>query len=124
MHKQYIVKRAFAILLAIGGLSIVSGQIEKSVSNKNLILEAVISNNIETTKFLIEQGISVNSKYKYNHTLLHSAALYGDIKMVKLLVKNKSKLSKNNFDLTAINSAADMNHTDVVDYLESVYEKR
>ena len=124
MNKQYIVKIAFASLLAIGGLSIVSGQIEKSISNKNLILEAVVSNNIAATKFLIEQDISVNSKYKYNHTLLHSAALYGDIKMVKLLVENKSKLSKNNFDLTAINSAKDMNHKDVVDYLESVYKKR
>jgi len=124
MNKQYIVKIAFASLLAIGGLSIVSGQIEKSISNKNLILEAVVSNNIAATKFLIEQDISVNSKYKYNHTLLHSAALYGDIKMVKLLVENKSKLSKNNFDLTAINSAKDMNRKDVVDYLESVYKKR
>jgi len=87
-----------------------------------LIQKAVLANNICTTSFLIKNGASVNTKYKYDHTLLHSAALYGDIDMVKLLVKSGAKLSKNDFGLTAINSAKDNNNTEVVRFLVGYYD--
>jgi ankyrin repeat protein len=41
--------------------------------------------------------------------------------MVKLLVKNGAKLIKNDFGLTAINSARDNGHSDVMEYLVGCY---
>jgi ankyrin repeat protein len=90
-------------------------------SREDLILDAILVNNICATQFLIEHKIDINKKYKYGHTLLHNAALYGDINMIKLLVKNDAKLIKNDFELTAIDSARDNNHSDVVEYLVGCY---
>lgn len=83
--------------------------------------DAVLSDNIVATQFLIKHGASINCKYKHNQTLLHSAALYGDIKMVKLLVKNDAKLLKNDFGLSAIDSARDNNNSYVVKFLVGYY---
>lgn len=119
MERKNIVGIMFTIMMIIGFMSLISTNVSKELSNKDLIHKAVLSNNIEATRFLISQGIDINSKYKHKHTLLHSAALYGDINMVKLLVENKAKLIKNNFELTAINSAKEMNHTHIVKYLKN-----
>ena len=90
-------------------------------SKEDLILDAILQNNICATQFLIEHKIDINKKYKYGHTLLHNAALYGDINMVRLLVKNGAKLIKNDFGLTAIDSARDNGHSDLVKYLVVCY---
>jgi len=119
MERKNIVGIMFTIMMIIGFMSLINTNVSKELSNKELIHEAVLSNNIEATRFLISQGIDVNSKYKHKYTLLHSAALYGDINMVKLLVENKAKLIKNNFELTAINSAIEMKHTHIVKYLKN-----
>ena len=90
-------------------------------SNDDIVLDAVLENNICATKFLIKHKIDINKQYRYGHTLLHNAALYGDINMVKLLVKSGAKLIKNDFGLTAIDSARDNNHSNVVEYLVGCY---
>jgi ankyrin repeat protein len=117
-----IQKIIIAILLFLGLVSIISINTTKNNQYEKLIQKAVLDNNICATKFLLENGANINAKYKYNHTLLHSAALYGDIVMVKLLVKNGAKLSKNDFGLTAINSAKDNNNTEVVKFLVEYYD--
>ena len=119
-NDKYI-KYFFAIILSIGLFATISVTTTQNSPYKKLVQKAVLSDNIEATKFLIKQGIDINYKYKHNHTLLHSAALYGDIKMVKLLVDSGAKLSKNDFELSAIDSAKDFNHSDVVEYLVGYY---
>jgi uncharacterized protein len=86
---------------------------------KQLILNAVLSNNISAVKFLINNNFDINMKYNHSHTLLHSAALYGDINMVKLLVESGAKILENDFNLTPIDSASDFKHLDVVKYLQT-----
>ena len=90
---------------------------------KKLIHEAVLSNNLCATRFLIKHGVNINSKYKHSHTLLHSAALYGDIEMVKVIVQGGAKLSKNDFGLSAIDSAKDNENSDVVEFLVGYYDE-
>ena len=91
-------------------------------TKEDLIMSSVLENNICVTKFLIEhKKIDINKQYRYGHTLLHNAALYGDIRMVRLLVKNGTKLIKNDFGLTAISSARDNEHNDVMEYLIVYY---
>ena len=107
--------------LFIGILLITSSVISTNKNKNDLILDAVLENNICATKFLIKHKIDINKKYRYGHTLLHNAALYGDINMVKLLVKNGAKLIKNDFGLTAIDSASDNGHIEVVEYLVGCY---
>lgn len=95
---------------------------KKNQYPSELLLDAVLNNNIEVTRFLLEKEININHKYKYGHTLLHCAALYGDLEMVKLLVKKGAKLLKNEFELTAKDSARDMNNKRVFEYLEKSYK--
>jgi len=109
-------------IVFIGVLASISTFSTENTQYKNLIQEAVLDDNVEATNFLIKQGANVNSKYKYNHTLLHSAALYGDIEMVETLVQSGAKLSKNDFGLSAIDSASDNNNSDVVEFLVRYYD--
>ena len=115
--KYFIICIVFIGILA--GLSTYSTE---NTQYKKLIQEAVLSDNLEATKFLIKHGANINCKYKYNHTLLHSAALYGDIEMVKTLVQSGAELSKNDFGLSAIDSAGDNNNSDVVEFLVRYYD--
>ena len=94
----------------------------ENIQYKKLIYESVLSNNISATKFLIKHGANINCKYKYNHTLLHSAALYGDIEMIEILVQSGAELSKNNFGLSAIYSSSDNKNSYVVEYLVRYYD--
>ena len=107
-------------IVFIGVLASISTFNTENTQYKNLIQEAVLSDNVEATKFLIKHGANVNYKYKYNHTLLHSAALYGDIEMVKTLVQSGAKLSKNDFGLSAVESAD--NNTNIKNYLVKYYD--
>jgi ankyrin repeat protein len=123
LQSNYKISRIIiAILLFLGLVSIISINTTKNNQYKKLIQKAVLANNICATKFLIKNSVNINAKYKYNHTLLHSAALYGDIVMVKLLVKSGAKLSKNDFGLTAIDSAKDNNNTGVAKFLVGYYD--
>jgi len=103
-------------IVFIGVLASISIFSTENTQYKNLIQEAVLSDNVEATKFLIKHGANINCKYKHNHTLLHSAALYGDIEMVETLVQSGAELSKNDFGLSAVDSARDTNNN-VVDFL-------
>ena len=109
-------------IVFIGVLASISTFSTENTQYKKLIHEAVLSNNISATKFLIKHGANINCKYKHNHTLLHSAALYGDIEMVETLVQSGAELSKNDFGLSAIDSASDNNNSDVVEYLVRYYD--
>lgn len=116
------IKYTIASMLFIGTISILSTLHVKNANHIELVLESVLTNNICATKFLLEQGADVNEKYKHNHTLLHSASLYGDLEMVKLLVESGAKLSKNDFGLSAFDSASESasESADVMKYLSSV----
>ena len=121
MTNKYI-KYFIVGMVFVGLLIAVSTYGTENTQYKKLIHEAVLSNNISATKFLIKHGANINCKYKYNHTLLHSAALYGDIEMVETLVQSGAELSKNDFGLSAIDSASDNNNSDVVEYLVRYYD--
>jgi len=71
------IKYLIPTILSIGLFSTISVATTQSSPYKKLVQNAVMGDNIEATKFLIQQGADVNYKYKYSHTLLHSAALYG-----------------------------------------------
>lgn len=122
LQSNYKISRTITILLFLGLVSIISINATKNNQYKKLIQKAVLDNNICATKFLIKNGANINAEYKYNHTLLHSAALYGDIDMVKLLANSGAKLSKNDFGLTAIDSAKDNNNTGVAKFLVGYYD--
>jgi len=112
----------YLCIVFIGVLASMSTFSTENIQYKNLIQEVVLSDNVEATKFLIKRGANVNFKYKYNHTLLHSAALYGNLEMVETLVQSGALLSKNDFGLSAIDSAKDMNNSDVVEFLIRYYD--
>lgn len=95
---------------------------KKNTQSPDIVLDAVLSGNKEATKFLLERNYNVNRQYKYGHTLLHNAALNGDLKMVKLLVKRHALLLKNDFGLTAIDSAKDMKNHEIVTYLKEYFK--
>ncbi|MEA2019236.1 MAG: ankyrin repeat domain-containing protein [Campylobacterota bacterium] len=117
MQRVNIVSYIFTVMVFLGTLGFIANQ-----SNRNeLILTAVLQNNIEATKFLLTQNIDVNHKYKHNHTLLHSATLYGDINMVRLLVRNGAMLSSNDFGLTAMSGARDSNNSEIISFLTNSY---
>ncbi len=115
-------KYFIACIVFIGLLAGFSTFNSENSKYKKLIAEAVLSNNICATKFLIKHGANVNAEYKYNHTLLHSAALYGDIQMVEVLVQAGAELSKNDFGLSAVDSARDNDNSDVVEFLVKFYD--
>ena len=120
--KDKYMKYFIACIVFIGLLAGFSTFKSENTQYKKLIHEAVLSNNLCTTRFLIKHGANVNSKYKHSHTLLHSAVLYGDIEMVKVLVQGGAKLSKNDFGLSAIDSAKDNENSDVVEFLVRYYD--
>ena len=123
LQSEYkITKIIIAILLFLGLISLISIKTTKNNQYKELLQRAVLANNICATKFLIKNGVNVNAKYRCNHTLLHSAALYGDMDMIKLLVNSGAKLYKNDFGLTAINSVEDNNNTEVARFLVVYYD--
>jgi len=90
---------------------------KKDTTLENLALQATLDNKLETVKFLLVNGVDVNTKYENNHTLLHNAALDGNLAMVKILVAHKAKLSKNEFGLNAIDSAKENKTDAVLNYL-------
>ena len=95
---------------------------DKYKHKSDIVLDAVLSRNIDVTKFLLEKKYDINKKYDYGHTLLHSAALNGDFEMVKLLVEKHALLLKNDFGLTAIDSAEDMKNYEIVIYLKGYFK--
>ena len=116
-------KKIASVIILISIISVIFGcKIYNEKSKDSLILAAVLANDIESTKFLIKQGFNINSRYKHNHTLLLNASLYGDIRMVRLLVENNAKLVKNDFDLTAIDNAKEFKDTTILEYLTKNYK--
>jgi ankyrin repeat protein len=95
---------------------------DKYKHRSDIVLDAVLSKNIDATKFLLEKNHNINKKYEYGHTLLHCAALSGNYEMVKLLVEKHALLLKNDFGLTAVDSARDMGNERILIYLKQHYK--
>ena len=56
---------------------------------------------------LIEAGANVHHANKYNFNLLHVAAIYGNVEMVKLLIDHKVEINfKDNIGYTPLHVAA------------------
>lgn len=116
--KLGIVTLSSAVILAISVF-----QYNKQLHKPDLALEAVLSHNVEATRFLIVNGYDINKRYQGGNTLLHSAALNGDLQMVKMLVGLGAKLQYNDSLNTAIVSARDFDNEEVAAYLTRCFNK-
>ena len=52
------------------------------------LLDAIINENLELVKYLVEHGADVNAKYDNGSTVLMEASVYGTLEIVKYLVEN------------------------------------
>jgi hypothetical protein len=106
-------------------LGLLDGTLERPVENKepafeNLskkLLEAVLNNNTELVKELIEHGADVNGFYK-GRAVLNSAVISGKIKHVKLLLDYGAKVNiKDSNGKQAIEYAYKHNHKRIITLL-------
>ena len=103
----------------------------ENTENTENIFEASSSGNLERVKYLVEQGVGINSinypddseyeeSYPEESTALMQASEHGHIDVVKYLVENKAGINlKNRKGLTALKFASDEENIDVVKYLKS-----
>ncbi|MCW5212520.1 ankyrin repeat domain-containing protein [Desulfobulbus sp. TB] len=84
-----------------------------------LLPEVIKKGHIETAKFLIEQGINVNSYTKNEDTALIAAAKKGFFEIVKLLIENKAEVNIKTYISgdTALIAATRKGNVDIVKYL-------
>lgn len=79
------------------------------------IFNAVSSDPAESLRLLLEKGVSVNVRNKWDDTPLMAAAESGNLENVKLLIEAGADVnSRNNYGATALSLAAMGNHEAVV----------
>jgi ankyrin repeat protein len=78
---------------------------------------AVRQNNIEIVQMLLNAGVSPNTAMEDDYRVIMTAALYGDLKIVKLLISHGADVNTWSQGETAIMSAARNGYQDVYDYL-------
>ncbi len=89
------------------------------------IMYEVYMHNIENVEILIEMGAKVNYQRQHDgYSSLHWAARKGDIKIIKLLMKNGANInSVNNENQTPKDLAKENGHDDIFEYLEQFENK-
>ena len=81
---------------------------------KNCLIWAVWSKNLDIIKYLIEQGVNINSDNDRDYVLSH-ASLHGQLDIVKYLVDHGAHIHAK--DNEAVKLAVEEGHQDVINYL-------
>ena len=82
------------------------------------INESVRSGNLLTTQELLESGVNVNTANRNGDTLLHMAALRGNMPMVELLLRHEANASATSVDgLSPRDVAAKFGNQNIVSLL-------
>lgn len=93
---------------------------EKSWVKINLLITAVLNNNYEIAKKLIESKADVNWKDGFDTDALMYACSNGNIKIVKLLLENGANVnSKDKQGNTVLSAAKESNNIELVEYIEN-----
>lgn len=79
---------------------------------------AAASGNAEAVRYLIHEGADVNSFEKFGQTALTEAAFYGDIAVVKELLRAGAEVNAVGQEGTALDIAVKNNHAAVADLLK------
>ncbi len=105
-------------LLSWTGRDLQSTDYESAVLSMALFYGSVF-NQINVVKFLLEQGVDVNSTFQHNQTGLHIASWKGHFEMVKLLVEHGADptIQDTQHESTPIGWADQAGHTEIVNYL-------
>ena len=81
---------------------------------KDCLIWAVWSENLDIIKYLIEQGVNINSDHDRDYTLSY-ASLRGNLDIVKYLVEHGTHIHTK--DNEALKMAVEKGHNDVINYL-------
>ncbi len=95
----------------------------KSLSILKELLDSVMTGNwVDVEKILSEnKEIGINDQYSYKHTLLHNAAIYSSLSMVRGLVeKGADPFALTEYDETPGTLAKQVGKKDIAEYLETV----
>ena len=115
--------------------AIISGSIEKvqealnnganinAVNALHISIDPGTSNNINMTRFLLENGARVNLR-SVGETSLHTAAVHGQVQIIELLLQHGADYfcrTSDNWDepKTALEIAIDFNHPDCAQLIEN-----
>ena len=101
------------ILLSWAGRDLQPADYESTVLSMALFFASVF-NQINVVKFLLEQGVDVNSTFQHNQTGLHIASWRGHYEMVKLLIEHGADptIQETQHDSTPIGWADHAGHTE------------
>ena len=84
-----------------------------------VLMQAVMNNESEIAKLLIENGADVNKKDGFKMTNLMLAANNQNIELVKLLLKNGAdKNAKDDNGMTALKAAEEVKNKEIIDLLK------
>jgi Protein kinase domain/Ankyrin repeats (3 copies) len=98
----------------------------KDANGSTLIHYAVINNQVDIAKLLIDRGADIHTHYREDgHTVLHLAVLYQDGEMTKLLLDNKADPNtRDNFKFTPLHVAVLRENTPYKPRIENYYGLR
>ncbi|EAY09180.1 ankyrin repeat protein, putative [Trichomonas vaginalis G3] len=92
--------------------------IEETISDLPLICVAAQLNNVEFVKFLLEKGVSVNTKGEMGMTPLHYAAIYHCTEVARVLIENGAEIdAKDDKDWTPLHLASEKNNFETMKIL-------
>jgi ankyrin repeat protein len=104
-------KGMLAVLLLVAAQDLASAD-----SREDQLLEAVRAGDVAATKALLDQGVPVDAKFRYDRTPLSFAADRGNVEMVKLLLERGANVDAEDtfYHNTPLGSAAYKGHAEVV----------
>jgi TolB-like protein len=106
-----MMKRFFSYLMIIAAVMAISGC-------RTTLINAILSDQMETVKLLIDQGADVNEKGSDNFTPLHWAAYYGKAEMARILLNKGAQVNARSEAYgTPLTLAAQYGFTDTVKVL-------
>jgi uncharacterized protein len=72
----------------------------------------------EMVEFLLEHGADVDSRQKKDWSLLHQAAIHGDLRMARILLSHGAQVNSQRMDgMTPFDLAKEKHHTEMCDLL-------
>ncbi|KAM4576696.1 ankyrin repeat and death domain-containing protein 1A [Odontesthes bonariensis] len=90
----------------------------RNVHNRTALHYAVAGKSIEAVQHLLQRRIKVDQKDKYGVAPIHLAALFGNLEILKLLVRAGAEEKVENEDgLNILHCAAINSHTEIVEYI-------
>ncbi len=89
MKLLHSVESAFLLIMALSAIQGCDSDVERP---KPTPVFAAASDDVEQMGVFIDQGLNVNDRYRYGHTLLHIASMDGSINVVRLLLSEGALL--------------------------------